>query len=473
MMKLFHSPNNLRQVCRQFFFRDVLVLNTTVSSGVARTKFRCIHSLSSSTQQGYLRLTHRSCLQSFTPLTDPKGSLTGNFTALTQQGYLRLTQSKSIISFQKFNFNNKTRSISSITQNLEREIQITKKYEEIMQLQLTEKIIDSIDNFIDEFLILYLGRFANYHSKKQTELQFNTRKKTDTEIKQFEQFKELLSDEFKKNELFETQMPITGSFTASTHIADELLSYAKEEVLDYNYICRYFIPTLFFEERELVEKVIEKNGIYLQLLAPYLRDLEICITAMKSSREAIHHIPFYLFTDNVLKGVQETKFMELVDAIIDRIFFKDGSILMYQTLHDPFLLLKEKTKKLPKEKRIFIDSIIELVYRRAVQKNGLFLQSIAYRCRDIVATLLAVEENGLALEFAKYEFQINPTVIDIAIQNNSMALKCVPLEARTVKVCVAAFKNRKHTLKSITMQELLELVPANIKQKVINEINIT
>ena len=87
----------------------------------------------------------------------------------------------------------------------------------------------------------------------------------------------------------------------------------------------------------------------------------------------------------------------------------------------------------------------------AVEKDGLALQYAAEKLRGKKQVVLAaVKNNGLALAFATEELQLDDKIVEAAVKNNGLALEFYKGETRSSKITEAAVKQNGLALKFAT-----------------------
>ncbi|EFC37342.1 predicted protein [Naegleria gruberi] len=163
----------------------------------------------------------------------------------------------------------------------------------------------------------------------------------------------------------------------------------------------------FNEDREIVMKAVQQSGDALRYAAPLLRkDREIVKIAICQDGKAIYHVDESLRNDEEIKELAENSRRNLKVSTK----FKDTNYC-----EKPFTLVNTPISANKKDRHIVL---------LAVEQNGLSLEfsdDIFKRDREIV--MKAVQKNGLALEFADETLKKDREIVLTAINENEKAFE--------------------------------------------------
>jgi len=93
-----------------------------------------------------------------------------------------------------------------------------------------------------------------------------------------------------------------------------------------------------------------------------------------------------------------------------------------------------------------------LNYVRAIQRSGLMLKRVPKELKIPELCLLAVQQNGYAIQFVKDQTE---DICLAAVQQNGLALKYVFPECQTYMICRAAIENNPDAIVHIQNEQIL------------------
>jgi len=232
----------------------------------------------------------------------------------------------------------------------------------------------------------------------------------------------------------------------------------KINVQNYGLDLKFVPPEII--KYDVCKIAVQNNGLALQFVPAEIRNFDICKIAVQQNGLALQFVPSNMINSDICKIAVQQNGLALFllknfnSTIINLLAVNNNSInvlLMESNIDLQIKYMMTEDEEKQKRKKLFkmiefFNSHIETLsideqnnYKNilAVQQNGLALEFVPPEIRNFDICKIAVQQNGLALQFVPSNM-INSDICKIAVQQNGAALQFISPEKRDSDICKIA-----------------------------------